>query len=214
MAADRTLDRRAQRTRRLLGDALTALMQIKPYEKITVQDISDRANVGRSTFYAHYEGKDSLLSANFEWLVDQLSQGWEAQAPPAALFPVAEFLAHVRQHRVLYEALTRGRGLEFFATRGQAVIARRMEQRLERLCAEAPPPALPLPVLANFAAGALLALLRWWLDSKRPYQPEQLEAMFHTVLETGIGVRLSGQPPPASSPPPAARRPRRGAPPA
>jgi AcrR family transcriptional regulator len=187
-------DRRSQRTRRLLGDALTALMLEVPYDRITVQDIVERANVGRSTFYAPYEGKDSLLSANFEWLLDQLDQAWTAQSPPRLVFPVAQFFEHVRHHRVLYEALTRGRGLEFLFTRGHAVIAGNIERRLERWPAVLERPAIPLPLLSNFAAGAMLALLRWWLEKKLPYPPERMEAIFQSMMWSGVGPLLEGNP--------------------
>ena len=53
---DQKVDRRVQRTRQLLEDALIALILEKGYDKITVQNIVDQANVGRSTFYAHCAG--------------------------------------------------------------------------------------------------------------------------------------------------------------
>ncbi len=58
---EKTPDRRVRRTRENLFSALSELMQEKRYNKITIQDIIDRADVGRSTFYAHFETKDDLL---------------------------------------------------------------------------------------------------------------------------------------------------------
>ena len=55
------IDRRIQKTRKLLSQALLDLILEKGYERVTVQDILDRANVGRSTFYTHYENKELLL---------------------------------------------------------------------------------------------------------------------------------------------------------
>src|SRR5262245_23066722 len=66
------LDRRIQRTRDLLHQALISLMIEKGYEVITVQDIIDRANVGRSTFYAHYVGKQDLLVSGLKGLSKHL----------------------------------------------------------------------------------------------------------------------------------------------
>jgi AcrR family transcriptional regulator len=68
--SDKKADRRIQRTRRLLQDALVGLILEKGYEAITVQDILDRANVGRSTFYEHFYDKDDLLLSSFEFLRD------------------------------------------------------------------------------------------------------------------------------------------------
>ena len=54
-------DRRIQKTKNLLHDALGYLIREKPYDAIVVQEILDRANVGRSTFYMHFRDKDDLL---------------------------------------------------------------------------------------------------------------------------------------------------------
>src|SRR6202012_5392571 len=59
--AQETMDRRVRRTRDLLHRALLDLIAEKGYPHITVQDILDRADVGRSTFYTHYRDKEDLL---------------------------------------------------------------------------------------------------------------------------------------------------------
>ena len=65
-------DRRSQRTQQALMDALIALLAVKRYDEISINDIIDRANVGRSTFYAHYQAKDDLLKSGFERVLDML----------------------------------------------------------------------------------------------------------------------------------------------
>jgi len=69
------VDRRVQRTRQLLNEALMSLIVEKGYEAITVQDIIDRANLGRSTFYAHYQDKEDLLLSGMEKIVHSLVRG-------------------------------------------------------------------------------------------------------------------------------------------
>src|SRR5690242_13310 len=66
MKQQKAPDRRIQRTRQLLLDSLIQLILEKGYESITVQDIIDRANVGRSTFYSHFQDKEDLLLSGFE----------------------------------------------------------------------------------------------------------------------------------------------------
>jgi len=68
-----TTDRRVRRTRQLLRDALMELTLERGYDRVTVQDILDKADVGRSTFYAHYRDKDDLLVSEFEALHPSLS---------------------------------------------------------------------------------------------------------------------------------------------
>ena len=69
----RKLDSRVRRTRNALGDALIALMQERPFDDITVQDILDRAPIGRSTFYAHYRDKDDLFLSDVEDFLEMMS---------------------------------------------------------------------------------------------------------------------------------------------
>ena len=71
-------DRRVQRTRTLLTRALMELIVEKGYQAITVQDIIDRANLGRSTFYAHFLDKEDLLMSGLEEVVHQLIQGMKS----------------------------------------------------------------------------------------------------------------------------------------
>lgn len=72
----RNSDRRVRRTRKLLHSAFLELVIEKGYDKITIQDILDRADVGRSTFYVHFRDKEALLTASFDNMRDQLEEAW------------------------------------------------------------------------------------------------------------------------------------------
>src|SRR5690349_1471235 len=91
-------DRRSQRTQQLLSTALVELMQQKRYDAITVQDIIDHANVGRSTFYAHYLDKDDLLVSDFTRVLDALRDHMHQQEPngQGKLPSLARFFEHVQ----------------------------------------------------------------------------------------------------------------------
>src|ERR1043165_9847860 len=89
-------DARVRRTRDALGDALVALMQEKPFEAITVQDVLDRAKVGRSTFYAHYSDKDDLLMIDAEEFFESISLILSVSSDKSErVFPVREFFSHI-----------------------------------------------------------------------------------------------------------------------
>jgi len=65
MASEKWIkDRRVQKTRTLLHEALVSLIREKPYDEMVVKEILDRANVGRSTFYTHYRNKDGRSFTN------------------------------------------------------------------------------------------------------------------------------------------------------
>src|ERR1044071_10392792 len=99
-------DARIRRTRDALGDALVALMQEKPFETITVQDVLDRAHVSRSTFYSHYSDKDDLLMSDAEEFFESISMSLSAHGDRSdRVFPVQEFFTHLADVQPFYKAL-------------------------------------------------------------------------------------------------------------
>src|SRR5918995_228998 len=110
------MDRRAARTQKALHGALMSLIVRKGYEAITVQDIIDEADVGRSTFYSHYTGKEDLLRSGFQTLRAELAEAQRtagAKSEAAQDEPLGSSLAmfeHACQYRHIYKALLGGRG--------------------------------------------------------------------------------------------------------
>jgi AcrR family transcriptional regulator len=76
-------DRRVRRTQKLLHGALISLALEKNYDSITIQEILDRADIGRSTFYAHFKGKDELLISGIHELRDTLESAIQSEGPPS-----------------------------------------------------------------------------------------------------------------------------------
>ncbi len=172
-------DRRVRRTRQLLIDALLALIVERGYEVLTVQEILDRADVGRSTFYAHFRDKDDLLHAAFARLravLDSHARGSGA----ASLSDISLALfCHTADHRPLYRAMV-GRpsgAMMLRAAREQLsdVVRPYLEQAALRL-------SMPPEVAAQYYVSALFGLLTWWLDSDLPYTPAQMDAMFRRLV--------------------------------
>ncbi|MFN0144983.1 MAG: TetR/AcrR family transcriptional regulator [Dehalococcoidia bacterium] len=163
-------DRRVAKTRSSLVAALTTLILERGYRRLTVQDILDGANVGRSTFYAHFRDKDELLLGSFEWLFSSL----EAEAPStgtSAGFPALEFMRHAADHRLLHRALARDGTLVALVPRLQGLLVRRDLAR-RGLNPHSPEPAER--ALAEMRAGAFLALVTWWLESGASLPPEEV----------------------------------------
>ena len=74
MARKKKLDRRAQRTRHSLTHAMVELVTEKRFDDITVQNLIDRADIGRSTFYSHFRDKEDLFQKNWEAFIDFCAQ--------------------------------------------------------------------------------------------------------------------------------------------
>src|ERR1700686_4075388 len=100
------VDRRVLRTRDALGDALVDLMHEKSFDDITVQQLLDRAGVGRSTFYVHYRDKDDLFLSDVEDFLELVSSALKRQgASTKRLLPVQELFTHIREVREFYASL-------------------------------------------------------------------------------------------------------------
>jgi AcrR family transcriptional regulator len=185
----RGIDRRVRRTRDVLGDALVGLMHEKPFAAITVQQVIDRADVGRSTFYAHYRDKDDLFLSDvedfFESMANLLSRRGESSNRVA---PVRELFAHVAEAREFYAALVAAGKIHDVLELGRGYFARAIEQRLaERL----PVPAsgsMPRIATAHALAGALLSLLSWWLDHGMSPSPAHMDDLYHQMVWSGMSI--------------------------
>jgi AcrR family transcriptional regulator len=180
-------DRRSKRTRQMLGNALVELMLEKRFEEITVQDILDKANVGRSTFYAHYPDKESLLLSELERVIHDLeAYTIETDHASHGLLPSLALFRHVKEQRRLMQAFVWGRGAELLTYDFQGRVSSMIEQRLRSTIDGSGEPSVPLAVAARFVATTLLMLLRWWFDEGMKQTPEQMDAMFQKLVMPGL----------------------------
>lgn len=185
MRQDRT-DRRSQRTRQLLMHGLIELLAIKRYDNITVQEITDRANVGRSTFYAHFIDKDDLLVDG----VRQMIHGLEKAGPAQPLFPSMALLEHVNANAGLHFMMIKGRAMALFLNTLQEELTVIFT---ERLTARVPPsatPAVPLPLLAAMIASMLITAVRSWIDGKWSEPAEAIDRAFNIAADGAIRAGL------------------------
>jgi AcrR family transcriptional regulator len=176
-------DRRSRRTRQLLGDALVELMLEKRFENITVQEILDRADVGRSTFYAHYTDKESLLASQIERMIHELGRyTTETHNIHRGLLPSLELFRHVQQQRRLMQAFVWGSGGENHIRGLKRQVCEFIEQNLCSMSGSEKASSVPLPVLANFVASTFLMLLVWWFEDGMTHTPEQMDEMFQKLV--------------------------------
>jgi AcrR family transcriptional regulator len=198
ITTSKSVDRRVQRTRQLLNEALIALILEKGYDKITVQNIIDRANVGRSTFYAHYLDKEDLLESGLEGLREELGQhlaGEEAaEGSEWLLLPSLALFRHIGEHHHLYRAMIGGRGIDVVERTIHNALVAHAQTHLDQLVVEEGLPSAPPEVIVTYLVGALLALLTWWLDNDQPYPPEQMDEIFRQLTIPGVAA-IFGQAP-------------------
>ena len=175
-------DRRSQRTRHLLSAALVELIREKDYSSISVSDIIERANVGRSTFYAHYRDKDDLFVGELDRVIELLGQRIPGQEE-MPFFPSLGLFRHVGEEVALYKALLWTPGIDLLIKHLQKSLSKRIEEGLIESGKEYN---VPSPILARFIAGSFLTLLQWWLENKMTYSPEEIDKIFKDLALAGI----------------------------
>jgi AcrR family transcriptional regulator len=188
------IDRRINRTRATLFQALSELMIEKRYDDITVQDIIDRADVGRSTFYAHFQDKESLAEGMLVNILDSLTSAMEQNNPNLQNFlPGPELFEHIRKHFSIFKAMTSGRGLELFFQKGQEYWSAQMAARLQAMLPAGKEPKVPIPVLAHHISGTFVNLLKWWIDNKMPYTAERMNEIVEVLVMPSVETALLGE---------------------
>ena len=183
-------DRRVQRTRRLLHQALMSRVLEKKYESITAQEILDRADVGRSTFYLHFQDKDELLASGLQ-NVSHLVRSAQAasKAPPGKSyekiigFSLAMF-EHAYEYRAVHRAML-GSSAEPVVRRQihgalTAVIGQELKSELQKRKREGCPTSPEL--LTHFLVATFISVMTWWLNARNPAPPKDIDAAYRRLV--------------------------------
>jgi AcrR family transcriptional regulator len=180
-------DVRVRRTHERLGSALVALIQEKSIDDVTVQEVLDRASVGRSTFYLHFRDKNDLLLSQLEKFLETMSTALSVRKEKShRVVPVEEMFAHIGGQNKIYRALADSGRLNDFFDLAQGYFARGIEQRLVESGRLAKLPQRELGARAYALAGSLLSLLRWWLDRGGKESPQAMDELFHRMVWSGL----------------------------
>jgi len=180
------LERRKQRTRYQLMQAAGELILEKGYDNVSIQNITDRADVGRGTFYIHFKDKEEMawemLHEHATIMVNQIDERLKDEA-----FPRKEYLSWVMffekaaETRDFMHAIMGGKG-SWFIYRQIVELSTRLHERniIDRrykIDLDVPP-----AILATFATGALMHVLNWWLETPNDYTAEQMAELFYTMV--------------------------------
>jgi AcrR family transcriptional regulator len=175
-------DRRTRRTRRLVTAAMAELLLERPFEQITVQAIIDRADIGRATFYHHFRDKLDVVDAVSAEMFDGLHDDDGRDPAAGGRLPVLGLFRHAAERSASLRAMLDTPGGAVFWAQSHAALTAAIEASLVRPVPGLMRRGVPAEVQAQFTAGALLGTLRWWLRAGMPYPPEQIAAMFESLL--------------------------------
>ncbi len=163
-----------------------ALILEEGYDEISIQDITDKANLGRATFYLHFKDKEGLLLDVMDQFMadflDQVPQFSENQWRLEEIKPIIKLFDFAAENYDLYRIMIIGSGGITASRQLHQSIASNIKNgiklEMEDLDAE---PVVPIDFIANHFAGSLLATIYWWLDNDLPYSVEEIAAMFQQV---------------------------------
>ncbi|MFC6083479.1 TetR/AcrR family transcriptional regulator [Sphaerisporangium aureirubrum] len=186
-------DRRVRRTRRAVQQALVELILEKGYDAVTVTDVIGRADVGRSTFYAHFTGKQEVLFSNLDELVRILHP--VPRAAPAALFSFSlPMFEHVREQGRLVRALIGRRGGTTVVAHAEQVLAAVVREELLASLPDGRRPPESLDLVVTGIVGAFMALVREWVDGDFTATPAVLNDAFLSLVVPGAEALLAQAP--------------------
>ncbi|MFE2995232.1 TetR/AcrR family transcriptional regulator [Nocardia sp. NPDC059246] len=172
-------DRRSRRSRRLLREAFVALVLEHGFAAVTVEDITERADLSRATFYGHYTDKDALLDAVVTELIEEMQRRLQPLVANSVKGftgkPVLELFRHAAEERDAYRVVLRGEGdgralrrfVEDRATTTATVFAARAAAAGVEL-------RIPADMLARAWVGEMIQVMAWWLEQGMPQSAEEI----------------------------------------
>lgn len=203
------IDRRIQRTRQALQAAMLELTKEKNYDDISVEEITERANVGRATFYLHYTDKEDLLVQYFSEMADDMVQlisqipfsEWlpspeefkESAKEDEPLFPLVMVFQHIREYADFYRVLLKSENSSRIVERIRRISSENIVKFAQSKMQNDPIPVLyevPIEFFASFFSGALLSIVVWWLEEDMQHSPEDVARMFRRLFFRGARETL------------------------
>jgi len=184
------MDRRQQKTRNAIFQAFTALLSEKHYNQISVQEIIDQANIGRTTFYAHFETKDYLLKDLCEELFGHIID--TAMGLPHGHYhnscgmETNSVFLHLLRHLQENDKNI----LELLSSQNNEIFLRYFKSNLKNLILRQYADSgmlknagLPEDYLINHISSSFVETVDWWLAQKMQQTPEEMNAYFLAVIE-------------------------------
>ncbi len=194
----RSTDRRVRRTQKSLHEALIALLLEKNYDELTVQEILDRANVGRSTFYMHFDGKDQLLLHGVDELHLMLDSALErdkvTMKPDERVIGFSRAMfEHAHGYRNVYYALLNTQGWPRVRQRIENVVEQliRRESSTEIRRLKNPKSDVPVDLFVHYLAASFFAVLVWWIERRSRLTPPQIDDVYRSLVLPTIRAVLA-----------------------
>jgi Transcriptional regulator len=162
-------------------NAFIELLAEKGFEKITINDIAERANINRGTVYLHYVDKFDLLDKCIETYVDLLlhhcADSTDTNLNASAFQSVFEY---IEKNFTIYKLLLSNEGFGIFSRRLYAIIAQTVT---EVVCIKPENNAFSNDVTTHFLSSGFLGVLEWWINNSMPCSAQEVTEQLMFLLE-------------------------------
>jgi AcrR family transcriptional regulator len=169
----------------------------KGYDAVTIEDITERADLGRTTFYLHYKDKEELLLESIENTARELYNQVILATPPIgahtqedSLRAIDRVFQHAAENSILYRIILKGGAASRVRHTILVFLSEAVRPYFEYDLAGLKNSGPPVKVLTNFFSTSLLGFLTWWLESEMPYPPDQASRFFSSLVFDGIQAFL------------------------
>jgi AcrR family transcriptional regulator len=180
-------DRRVKKTRQALQQALIELILEKGYEVITVQDVLDRANVGRSTFYAHFYDLEDLLQSEFEVLQAEFEQHMASHPGGTTIWELSRLVfQHANAYQQLYKVVVGKESGRIIQASFHRYLSIQIRTRLETDYSGIDNGLVTLEILEQHLTSSFMALLSFWLDHGVPYSAEEMAQVYQDLVKASL----------------------------
>ena len=182
------IDRRVKKTRKACQEALIALMLEKDFEVITVQDVLDLANVGRSTFYAHFYSLEDLLNSEFEVLQEEFEHFMAQHSGEASIWTISQLIfKHAQSYQRLYKAVAGRESGRIIHSRFQQTLQKYFHEQMKMNWGDSVDHELiTLELIEHYLVSSFSSLLSFWLDKGLPYSAEQMAQIYQDLTKAGL----------------------------
>lgn len=174
------MDRRVRKTRETLFDTLIQLLREKEFERITIQEIADRADVNRGTVYLHFEDKFDLLNRCIDSYLVRLNDSClpiePSESPEVSLLRTFRYLEDSAD---IYNVLIRSEGMAAFRLRLSELLRQGVEEQFDRLVSD---DRLNKEISVQFVTMAIVGLFEWWVARSMPYSAEEMVRQLMLLL--------------------------------
>jgi AcrR family transcriptional regulator len=177
------MDRRIQKTKDAIVKAFIELMSEKNFDQITINEISERANVNRGTVYLHYADKYGLLDQCIEDHLDRLFQSCLPDGGAdhfTAKVSILRAFEYLEQNAFFYSTMLKNKGNLSFRNRLLSMIAQTLQEGIDKAGYHQD---IKKDVLVQFLASAAVGVIEWWLTHSMPYPAKEMVEQFWLLLE-------------------------------